>query len=965
MKIITKFTLLAILLVVPFTGFAQDKKKQRIIDANPSLYYPFESVTTAADPLVGSLPLQFFTYSANKEIGDPGGEPGEAAGPYIGKGAVLISADLHVQVPNPVVLPEGERVRTYTLLYDFTYPASGLWYALFQGKETNDDDADIFIRNSDNALGVGTPGYATEYPLSIDTWYRFVVTLSFDENGVGTEKFYLNGEEIFSRTGGNKHIDLTMNTDGSGDRFSIGDFFWIFTDEDREEHDISCAGFAFWADRALTANEVAALGGMGYDGFPFAELPVLSGKERTTIQAENFDDGGDGVAYTSTSTATNTYREEPVQIEAGPGEGNYHLTFGTDDWYNYSFTVPQSRTGYDYILYLYGQKTTVNNFNVLVNGVLTENTTDVEFPASYDEPAELPSSITLKPGRNIITIQAKGGNFDKIEFEKAAFNYEGTPFTGEPIAIPGAFEAEDFDLGGEGIAYHDSDASNSGPTNYRPDAPGMDIQTQDNGIINIGWTSSAEWINYSILVAEDGLYDLSALLATADADKTLYVDIDDERVCSIIAHTPNHQTFLPFSVLNIPLKAGAHILTISSTGDINYDRYVITKVDRTPYNASAFTIPGIIPAAEFDKGASGYSDLNPEAGGAANDFRTDVGVAIKSGTGGYYITGITSGEWLAYSVNIQKEAIYDITFKVAGVAANGNISLAGPTTETIKVPVTSGETDWVDVTIPRVTLKAGASTLLVNFSGDGYNLAEIAFVDKTDATKIDITNWYVPLVSDEEPSDGGGANSMLDGSMATFWHSVYKDESGGQVLLPHWAIIDTDNEETFVKSLLIYRRNLGYAKSIELYAGDDSNETGIWTKVAAGQFPTNGAPHALELVAANPIKARYLKLVFPDSYSDPNTHIDVVEIVAFSDTDNAIKLPANALPGLVYAENGKLHAKGFSATASLAVYNLLGQKITNYKTLNGDVAISLPTKGIYIVKVQDKGLTSTYKVIVK
>ena len=37
-----------------------------------------------------------------------------------------------------------------------------------------------------------------------------------------------------------------------------------------------------------------------------------------------------------------------------------------------------------------------------------------------------------------------------------------TPYTGTPIAIPGAFEAENFDKGGEGIAYHDTTPGNQG-----------------------------------------------------------------------------------------------------------------------------------------------------------------------------------------------------------------------------------------------------------------------------------------------------------------------------------------------------------------------------------------------------------------------------------------------------------------------------------------------------------------------
>ena len=37
-----------------------------------------------------------------------------------------------------------------------------------------------------------------------------------------------------------------------------------------------------------------------------------------------------------------------------------------------------------------------------------------------------------------------------------------SPYTGSPISIPGTIEAENFDKGGEGVAYHDAEAANQG-----------------------------------------------------------------------------------------------------------------------------------------------------------------------------------------------------------------------------------------------------------------------------------------------------------------------------------------------------------------------------------------------------------------------------------------------------------------------------------------------------------------------
>src|SRR5207245_7423153 len=47
-------------------------------------------------------------------------------------------------------------------------------------------------------------------------------------------------------------------------------------------------------------------------------------------------------------------------------------------------------------------------------------------------------------------------------------------FTGFPQAVPGTIQAEDFDGGGEGVAYHDTDTSNNGGQ-YRSTA--VDIES--------------------------------------------------------------------------------------------------------------------------------------------------------------------------------------------------------------------------------------------------------------------------------------------------------------------------------------------------------------------------------------------------------------------------------------------------------------------------------------------------------
>lgn len=87
-----------------------------------------------------------------------------------------------------------------------------------------------------------------------------------------------------------------------------------------------------------------------------------------------------------------------------------------------------------------------------------------------------------------------------------------TPFKGEPIALPGILEAEDFDNGANGVAYSDSDDKNEGGK-YRTDC-GVDIDNGPNGGYVVGWTSSGEWLEYTIKVEAEQVMDWSAKVAS-------------------------------------------------------------------------------------------------------------------------------------------------------------------------------------------------------------------------------------------------------------------------------------------------------------------------------------------------------------------------------------------------------------------------------------------------------------------
>ncbi len=78
-------------------------------------------------------------------------------------------------------------------------------------------------------------------------------------------------------------------------------------------------------------------------------------------------------------------------------------------------------------------------------------------------------------------------------------------------------EAENFDAGGEGVAYHDADPANQGGV-YRIDE-GVDIQSSSDvgGGYGIGNINVDEWVEYTLLITQPGIYNLSLRVAATAA----------------------------------------------------------------------------------------------------------------------------------------------------------------------------------------------------------------------------------------------------------------------------------------------------------------------------------------------------------------------------------------------------------------------------------------------------------------
>src|SRR5215469_9024710 len=63
-----------------------------------------------------------------------------------------------------------------------------------------------------------------------------------------------------------------------------------------------------------------------------------------------------------------------------------------------------------------------------------------------------------------------------------------TPFGGTAAAIPGTVQAENYDVGGQGVGYNVT-SINGSANNYRTDGVDLEATTDTGGGFDLGWTA--------------------------------------------------------------------------------------------------------------------------------------------------------------------------------------------------------------------------------------------------------------------------------------------------------------------------------------------------------------------------------------------------------------------------------------------------------------------------------------------
>jgi len=137
-------------------------------------------------------------------------------------------------------------------------------------------------------------------------------------------------------------------------------------------------------------------------------------------------------------------------------------------------------------------------------------------------------------------------------------DYKGTPYhdsryRGGAQAIPGRVMCAYYDLGGEGVAYHETTTKNQGSGGLNPadgtylnefrineavdtsytkfhdqiDNNPYDLVKPEENLLYVGWTEPGEWFNVTVDVAQEGVYTAD-LLYTSNRGGTISLEVNRE-----------------------------------------------------------------------------------------------------------------------------------------------------------------------------------------------------------------------------------------------------------------------------------------------------------------------------------------------------------------------------------------------------------------------------------------------------
>jgi len=222
------------------------------------------------------------------------------------------------------------------------------------------------------------------------------------------------------------------------------------------------------------------------------------------------------------------------------------------------------------------------------------------------------------------------------------------PYGEKAVTLPAKIEAEHYDIpgvgrGGDVDSYSDNDSENQGDAKFREDL-GVDIVEGGTGMA-IGYTASGEWLEYSVVVPEDGDYDIKASASTGNENGSSFCFLVDGKAVGDTVKVPqtgeDWSVYKEFDGGKATLTKGEHIIRLVITGNnVNVDWFSFGDVEKV----------GLKPAVKFQANAPRTYRVYSVSGkllGTVDLAGKKAGEALQS-------AGFTKGVYMLKSIDGHK-----------------------------------------------------------------------------------------------------------------------------------------------------------------------------------------------------------------------------------------------------------------------------------------------------------------------
>jgi uncharacterized protein (TIGR03790 family) len=261
--------------------------------------------------------------------------------------------------------------------------------------------------------------------------------------------------------------------------------------------------------------------------------------------------------------------------------------------------------------------------------------------------------------------------------------------------IPGTIEIENFDDGGEGVAYHDQEPANYNATyQYRNDT-GVEI-ISDQGVTWVWYAYPKEYLEYTVNVTQAGSYNITERVNpyNAGAGGKYHIEVDGINRTGTIAF-PSGTAWTDVTQTGISMTAGQHTIRIYMEAG-------------SPSQGLEYGIVGDFDKITFSLGSGGTPDTTPPT------------VSMSAPSNGATVSGTVSPQASA-SDNV---SVAGVQFKLDGANFGAEDTNAPYSVSWDTTTVSNGSHTWAAVARDVAGNQTTASSISVNVN----NIAPVGHI---------------------------------------------------------------------------------------------------------------------------------------------------------------------------------------------------------------------------------------------